>query len=194
MDPGIPFIIIFGLIILFLLFIKRDKQHETFSFPMSIIRDVKKPSRGTLKSAGIDFYVPNDFIKVSKITGCIAFFPDRAVLSEGASINIPSGIRIKVPQGFVLVAFNKSGVALNKGLQVGACVIDEDYQGEIHLHVINIGSKAISIFPGEKLVQFLLLPVCLANPYFIPNKQLHTTKTERGANGFGSTNANSAVS
>jgi len=34
-----------------------------------------------------------------------------------------------VPSGYALIAFNKSGVAHNKGLIVGSAVVDELYQG-----------------------------------------------------------------
>ena len=110
------------------------------------IRDVKTPVRGTPLSAGIDFFVPNDF-------------PGTHYLTSGDAINIPSGIKAKVPEGYALIFFNKSGVAVKKDLQVGACVVDEDYQGEIHLHVRNIGTGVQTITPGEKLAQALLIPV-----------------------------------
>lgn len=140
--------------------------------PMKIqlTRDVKPPSRGTSLSAGLDFYVPNDFSQT---------------LSSGQSALIPSGVKAHVPTGHALVAFNKSGVATKHGLIVGACVVDEDYEGEIHLHVINVTEGEVSINPGMKLIQFLLLPVNYAVPQVVD--QLLPRNTERGSGGFGST-------
>lgn len=139
------------------------------------VRDVKTPTRGTEKSAGIDFFVPNDF-------------PGNHFLASGQSVNIPSGIHVKIPEGFALINMNKSGVALKKGLQVGACVIDEDYQGEIHLHVTNIGLDVVEIKPGEKLLQALLIPVSYAIPEVVETlEDLYPEETERGTGGFGST-------
>lgn len=139
------------------------------------VKDVKTPTRGTSQSAGLDFYVPEEFPK--------------KILGPGDSLNIPSGIKVKVPAGFALVAFNKSGVAVKKGLQVGACVVDEDYQGEIHLHVTNISSERTFINPSEKLVQFLCIPI-----EYVPIELCETEEelfgdevTERGEGGFGST-------
>ena len=60
------------------------------------VRDVKTPTRGTSLSAGIDFYIPNDL-------GSIVVNSDHDVL-------IPSGIKAKLPHGYMLVAFEKSGV------------------------------------------------------------------------------------
>ena len=72
------------------------------------IKDVKTPTRGTSQSAGIDLYIPNDY-------------PPTLIDSQ-ESVFIPSGLKINVPENHVLIAMNKSGVALKKNLQVGACV------------------------------------------------------------------------
>lgn len=141
---------------------------------ISKIRDVKTPVRGTPLSAGLDFFVPNDF-------------PGTHYLIPGDAINIPSGIKVKVPHGYALVFMNKSGVAVKKGLQVGACVVDEDYQGEVHLHVRNTGLDVQEIKPGEKLVQALLIPVDYAEVDVVPEEDLFEEETERGEGGFGST-------
>lgn len=139
------------------------------------IRDVKTPIRGTKGSAGIDFFVPNDFPNsLRRIEPNERFF-------------IPSGIKANVPEGYALIAMNKSGVALKKGLIVGACVVDSDYQGEIHLHLINTTHKAVTIEPGEKLTQFLLIPVDHCDVTVVEEDQLFTEETTRGSGGFGST-------
>ena len=139
---------------------------------ISKIRNVKTPSRGTDKSAGLDFYVPNDFEKID--------------LKPQTSIRILSGIKCKVPEDYALIAFNKSGIAL-KGLDVGACVIDEDYQGEISLHVFNYTNNVVTIEPGQKLVQFLLIPVYYADIQIVDDNKLFSKTSERSDGGFGST-------
>lgn len=143
------------------------------------IRDVKTPTRGTELSAGIDFYVPNDF-KVNNIN-------NEYFMAPGHNVNIPSGIVAKIPSGHALIAFNKSGVAVKKGLQVGACVIDEDYQGEIHINLINVSNHMTSIKPGEKIVQFLLMPVKYDLVVECDPHLLFDKATSRGSGAFGST-------
>lgn len=140
---------------------------------ISKVREVKTPTRGTSQSAGIDFYVPEDFLNHRLEPGDKAF--------------IPSGIKVNVPEGHALIAFNKSGVALKKSLFIGACVVDEDYQGEVHLHVVNVGSETTTIEPGEKLVQMVLVPVFYDIIEEVPEVSLFTSKTQRGTGGFGST-------
>ncbi len=145
------------------------------SMKFSKVRDVKSPLRSTPYSAGIDFFVPNDFN-----TG------DEKLIKPNESIRILSGVKVNVPRGFALIAFNKSGIAL-KGFDVGACVIDEDYQGEISLHVFNVSSQNLTIVPGQKLVQFILIPVFYAEVEEVAEEVLHPEVSARGAGGFGST-------
>ncbi len=133
-------------------------------------RDVKDPSYGTKGSAGIDFYVPNDITTIS--------------LYSGHSALIPSGIKVELPDETALIAFNKSGVCTKQFLQVGACVVDCDYRGEIHLHVFNYSNEIQFIRPGQKLVQFILMPYHQAT--LIETRQSFD-ETERGEGGFGST-------
>lgn len=135
------------------------------------IRDVKTPERGTQWSAGIDFFVPNDFKTIT--------------LKPNEDINIPSGIKCQIPHGYALLGVNKSGVSLNKKLQVGACLVDEDYTGELHLHVFNCGRKNVEIKAGDKLVQFILTPIFYDE---IEVTKLKVKQTQRGEGGFGSTN------
>jgi dUTP pyrophosphatase len=155
------------------------------------IRDVKSPSRGTPQSAGIDFYIPNDWNN-----------GDIYDLGPGQRLLIPSGIKLKVPEGNALIAFNKSGVATKTGVVVGACVVDEDYQGEVHLSIINTNHPKefwkdgyyvtdpgyVQIEPGTKIMQFILVPVNYAEPREVGTLQeLFPEVSERGEGGFGST-------
>lgn len=146
---------------------------------IALIKNVKIPTRGSERSAGIDFFVPESFNKGKTKLVC-----------AGESVLIPSGIRANVPKGFALIAFNKSGIAMKKSLYVGACVVDEDYQGEIHLHLTNVGTCLTNISPGEKLCQFILIPVNYVAVEVVSEKDLYNEVTERGTGGFGSTNKN----
>ena len=87
-------------------------------------------------------------------------------LEPGERVAIPSGIKARFNmKDIALVAFNKSGVATKKGLTVGACVVDEDYLGEIHISLINTSNtEQIRLYENEKLVQFLVIP--LVRPRF----------------------------
>lgn len=139
------------------------------------IRDVKSPARGTDKSAGIDFFVPND--------------QETIVLKPNESTLFPTGIKMNIPQDHVLIAFNKSGVATKRDLTVGASVVDEDYQGEIHIHLTNVGKETQEIKAGEKIVQFLLMPIVYEGLEEVTTEDelWNGEVTSRGEGGFGST-------
>ena len=64
------------------------------------VRNVKTPDRGTNKSAGIDFYIPEDFAPKM-------LFPHTDIL-------IPSGIVAKIPEGYMLMGADKSGVVVSE--------------------------------------------------------------------------------
>lgn len=139
------------------------------------IRTVKSPERTGL-NAGFDFFVPSDF--------------KNFILTPGTSINIPSGIKVKTPQGHALIGFNKSGIAAKLNLMVGACVVDENYTGEIHLNLMNVGKHSVQIKPDMKIVQFILIKVNYSDPVEILDaKDLYEPEDhrERGDGGFGST-------
>tara|TARA_Y100000361_G_scaffold7723_2_gene6416 strand:- start:1565 stop:1975 length:411 start_codon:yes stop_codon:yes gene_type:complete len=123
--------------------------------------------------AGIDFFVPSDFT-ITKV-------------SPNNSIKIPSGIKVNIPQGWALIAFNKSGVCTTLGVIAGACVIDSGYQGEIHIHLINVSKKDVFITPDMKIMQFLLMPVSGVQTEECDLEELYEEESERSTGGFGST-------
>ena len=140
---------------------------------ISKIRDVKTPTRANSTDAGIDFFVPNDQQPI-----CI---------SPGHSCFIPSGVKVNCPKGYALIAFNKSGIAVKKSLHVGACVVDNGYQGEVHINLTNVGQDNITIEPGDKIVQFVLLPLGDPGLIELEEDELYETESSRGDGGFGST-------
>lgn len=159
------------------------------------VRNVKTPTRGTDKSAGIDFYVPEDSHKT-----CLAPLTD---------LLIPSGIKVNIPEGYMLMAAEKSGVTTSKDAcllagrtpkpeafdsvtVLGAKIVDEDYQGEIHIHIINCGRKDVMIKPGMKIAQFILVPVLYDTIEEVTSEEelYNGVETQRGKGGFGSTGEN----
>jgi dUTPase len=175
----------------------------------SKIRDVKDINRGTTRSAGIDFYVPvlgdaylfdvavknkqqleSDMLYIDRNRGVI-------ILCPGAHVLLPSGIRTNLEtvdgalydenHGIAFIAYNKSSIALTVQLTAGAEVVDEDYQGELHLSVINSSNRLIKIESNMKLLQLIQTPILVSTPRCVPDDQLFNKTSERGSNGFGHT-------
>jgi len=127
------------------------------------IRDVKSPSRGTSKSAGLDFYVPNyseEYLAVIKEKNHYLQIDEKGILIHSLKrVLIPSGIKVAVPEGYDLCVHNKGGVAVKKGIIFGAQVIDEDYTGEVLISMINVSDESQLITWGEKITQMILREV-----------------------------------
>ena len=185
------------------------------SFKFVRVRDVHVPTRANQGDAGIDFYVPND-LRLEDLSKCNiinTYWVDRIptnsdvsvfVIIKGNSIEhfyinahstciIPSGILgILEPEASMLQANDKSGVSSKKKLKVTASIIDSPYTGEIHHVVFNTTNKPVRIDLGEKLVQYIHIPIYLTQPDEINMSEFEKLKTEkelksgRGSDGMGS--------
>ncbi len=100
---------------------------------------------------------------------------------------IPSGLVIKIPEGYLLGIVPRSSTPRKTGLIIphGMGVIDNDYCGpedEISVQLYNISSKTVMIKAGDRIAQGLFLRVAKAK--FIKQKK-QFKQSSRG--GFGST-------
>jgi dUTP pyrophosphatase len=111
-------------------------------------------------------------------------------LDTNEKILIPSGIHVNLPKNIFLKVDNKSGVASKRGLICGANIIDGDYTGEMHINLINVCNNTAIINAGDKIVQMLALfqPIMKEAVEFESIEKLYeNTTSERGSDGFGST-------
>lgn len=124
------------------------------------------PSRATALAAGYDLYACEP----------TAIPPGRrGIINTGLSIGIPSGCYGRVAP--------RSGLAVEKGLDVGAGVIDADYRGIVKVILFNFGSDTVSVAVGDCIAQLVL--ELIATPRVLEVDTLQ--ETERGSSGFGST-------
>ena len=192
------------------------------SFKFVRVRDVHVPTRANQGDAGIDFYVPNDltvddlikcntntYISICSIYANNIKVPSsnevyclinkvtndlyRILIGPHATCVIPSGIcGILEPEASMLQANDKSGVSSKKKLKVTASIIDSPYTGEIHHVVFNTSNEPVIIDLGEKLVQYIHIPIYLTKPDEINMSEFEKLKTEkelksgRGSDGMGS--------
>ena len=161
------------------------------------VRTVKSPNRANAHDAGIDFYIPEftpEFIKdVVEKNPTIRYDVENTCfwLDGQNRVMIPSGIHCQMATpNRALIAANKSGVATKHGLVFGAQVVDYEYQGEIHLSLINPGKYSVALTPGMKILQFVETPIYTSEIIVDEVNKVETfysSKTTRGAGGFGST-------
>lgn len=162
-------------------------------------RNVKTPTRAHTFDAGCDFFCPDDLTldemsEKFKITGdqldtvVEDGFIKRFFIKPGQSILIPSGIKVNVPNGYVLNFENKSGVASKKHLLFGSKVIDAGYEGIVHVNLHNVGMYTVIIDAGEKIAQALMYKIEVPTIEVVDEQVLYNgIKSERGECGFGST-------
>ena len=111
---------------------------------------LKLPRRATAGSAGYDFYSPLDFS-----------------LAPGEFIKIPTGIRARIEEGWVLTLYPRSGQGFKYRLQLynSVGVIDSDYfgaanEGHIQIKIFNANEegKTLTVRSGEAFAQGVFLP------------------------------------
>jgi dUTP pyrophosphatase len=130
-----------------------------------IHKDAKLPSYGHVGDAGLDLF---------SVMGC--------VLKGGEARAISTGIQVALPEGYVGLIWDKSGISL-KNVHRLAGVVDSGYRGEIKVVLTNLNTEAFSIEKGMKIAQMLIQPIVRVK--VVDCEVLD--ETSRGENGFGST-------
>lgn len=133
-----------------------------------IYNDIKLPQRATTGSAGYDFFLYCNF-----------------KMSHGTTIKIPTGIRVKIDEGWVLKLYPRSSLGFKYKMQLDNTVgiIDSDYycsdnEGHIWVKLTNNGDKTFHLNKRDAFMQGVFVP------YGITVDD-EVTKTRNG--GFGST-------
>ena len=107
------------------------------------------------------------------------------VLQPGDTVLVRTGLAIYIEDpNYAGLILPRSGLGHKHGIVLGNLVglIDSDYQGEIMVSCWNRGQAAFTLNPGERLAQYVLVPVVQAD-FAIVNE---FAATARGAGGFGS--------
>lgn len=109
--------------------------------------NVSLPKRATSGSAGYDFYSPKEY-----------------TLLPGETVKIPTGIRVKIDDGWVLTIFPRSSLGFKYKLRLDNTVgiIDSDYyyaenEGHIFIKLTNCGDKPLTIEKGKAFAQGVFL-------------------------------------
>jgi dUTP pyrophosphatase len=79
----------------------------------------------------------------------------------------------------------RSGLALKHGITVlnSPGTIDPDYRGEVKVLLVNHGSEAFVVTPGDRIAQLVICPVARAELVLVTSLD----ETARGSGGYGST-------
>ncbi|MBP6190382.1 MAG: dUTP diphosphatase [Acinetobacter sp.] len=129
------------------------------------------PSYATHGSAGLD------------LRACL----DQAIdIAAGETVLVKTGLAIYIEDSnFAGLILPRSGLGHKHGIVLGNLVglIDSDYQGELMISVWNRGQNSFRLEPGERLAQYVLVPVVQAEFERVDE----FVATARGTGGFGHT-------
>jgi len=103
-------------------------------------------------------------------------------LEPGERKSIPLGIAVEIPEGYVGLIWDKSGLSHKYGIKSFGGVIDSGYRGEIHAGVMNLSDKYFKFEKGHKIAQLLIQKV----EHVDFEEVAELSDTSRGEKGFGS--------
>jgi len=124
------------------------------------------PMKGSPLSAGFDLSSAHD-----------------TVIKAGSRGLVNLDISVACPPGTYARIAPRSGLAVKKGIDVGAGVVDADYRGPVCVVLFNFGDEDFQVKQGDRIAQLILEQVCMAEAVQVEELD----DTVRGAGGFGST-------
>lgn len=137
---------------------------------------IQMPRRATSGSAGYDFFMPYDL-----------------TLKPGETAKIPTGIRVKMEDDYVLKLYPRSGLGFKYRLQLNNTVgiIDSDYyysdnEGHIFSKITNDSNenKTLELKSGDGFMQGIFIEYGIT---------IDDNVTDKRNGGFGSTSSNSST-
>ena len=114
--------------------------------------------------------------------GMDIFSAEDAVIKSGEIKSVKTGVKMEMPERFVGLVWDKSGLAFKNGIKTMAGVIDSNYRGELMIVLTNLGKEPYHVEKGSKIAQLIITPV--ASPEI--EEGIVADDTERGTAGFGS--------
>jgi len=138
---------------------------------------------------GSNFPIPKHQTSGSAGIDLIACIDDEMILDPNESTIISSGIAIFIEDsGYAGIVIPRSGLGAKKGLVCGNLtgLIDSDYQGPLSISLWNRSDEPISINPGDRVAQLVVLKVNQVELEQVDE----FTESKRGEMGFGSTGKN----
>lgn len=128
------------------------------------------PERATAHAAGFDLR---------------AHLSGDLVVPPGGRTAVPTGLALEIPEGFEGQVRPRSGLAIRHGLTVANApgTIDADYRGEVKVLLVNLGTEAVTIRPGDRIAQLVVHRL----PEVVLVEADALRETRRGSGGFGHT-------
>lgn len=91
--------------------------------------------------------------------GMDVFSDENVVIEVGKNHIFKTGFAMELPDGYVSLIWDKSGLSNKYGLKVLGGVLDSNYRGEYMVCLINLGKENYKFKRGDKIAQILVQPV-----------------------------------
>lgn len=124
-----------------------------------------RPTRAHSTDAGLDLYAMHG--------GCVR---------AGQTATFNTGVHVELPHETGGILLPKSGLMVKKDVLTFG-LVDEGYDGEIMVHVFNLGHEDLTIRAGDRISQIVVARV-VYEPIEVADD---ISGGDRGADGFGST-------
>ena len=133
-----------------------------------------------------NFQLPKYHSENSSGLDISANIKDPVNLKQNEIFLVPTGIKLKIPQGYEGQVRPRSGLALNHGITIlnSPGTIDSDYRGEVKVILINHFSKTFIIKPNMRIGQIVFSPIVKIQ---LELGDVNIFETKRSSEGFGST-------
>jgi dUTP pyrophosphatase len=116
--------------------------------------------------------------------GLDLFIQEETVVKPGEFRDIRCGVRVELPEGVWGMVTGRSSAIRTHRLLVVQGVIDTGFRGELLAPVINMGDRPVTLWPGMRLAQLILIENATAR--FGVEEVAELAPSARGTNGFGS--------
>ena len=127
------------------------------------------PSRKNANDAGLDLY----------FDGWVSNEHQLPFVPNGEVRIAKTGVTIEIPVGYFGWITNKSG----SELLIGGGIVDQGYQGELLVKIINPLDRLVRINVDKGIAQFLILPCAILPVEMVGINEIHQTETTRGKDG-----------
>ncbi|MBT5022212.1 dUTP diphosphatase [Candidatus Woesearchaeota archaeon] len=108
---------------------------------------------------------------------------EEKTIKAGDKEIIKTGIKMAIPQGFVGLIWDRSGMAAKHSIKSMGGVIDSGYRGEVGVILHNLGKTDFKVEKNMRVAQMLFQPVHSATLEHVEELD----ETDRGEGGFGHT-------
>ena len=133
-----------------------------------------------------NFHLPKYHSDNSSGLDLVADIKNPVNLKKNEIFLVPTGVKLKIPQGYEGQVRPRSGLALNHGITIlnSPGTIDSDYRGEIKVVLINHSSNMFTVKPNMRIGQIVFTPIVKIQ---LELGDVSIFKTKRSSKGFGST-------